>query len=81
LTIVCVLAVVGTALAFKARRLSITYCTRSASLSSGRCQGYVINAKIVSAPLGTEYYGFQTTNHQNCTNLDCGSNKVRLDVD
>lgn len=62
LTAITVFAVVGGALAFKAKKFGIDYCTKD---SSGKCTSFILNSKQEIG--GTQFFAVQTTNTTNCT--------------
>jgi hypothetical protein len=66
---IAVLATVGGALAFKASKISTTYCTRLVADNSGACEGQIALSKFGDGE-GTQFY--YTIKGANC-NVNCTS--------
>jgi hypothetical protein len=69
MTAIAVLAVVGGALAFKARTFGTQFCTRAVGAGQGKCETTIYNGKTTQAAVGTFYY--TSTDIANCTLADC----------
>jgi hypothetical protein len=77
LTAIGILAIVGGALAFKARTFGQSFCTRALDQEAGTCAAAKYVGKIAPGAAGVIYYTSPADNVNSCTTVQC-TNSTRL---